>query len=291
VIIKSHIRGGYRAAATYLKEEGANEQVRLVHISDPDAGNVDDAFRNMWLIGRSTRATKPLHHVSINPRKEERLTDAQVLRICACLEEKYGYAAGEHQRVIVEHVKDGRQHFHVMWHRVSFGNGQLVWPGHHWKKSKQAAREMERELGLKGPSPGRHGRGEGTRPRPRSRARCVAPLPRRTTRLPASRLCTSPARSAGARTTMGRAFRAAQRALLVPGRRPSRSSIARSLTRILTSGASSRGLDRTYREGHALPTPAFPRREASIDELIAWAWENRRADILAQFGIYVTFDL
>jgi hypothetical protein len=26
-------------------------------------------------------------------------------------------------------------------------------------------------------------------------------------------------------------------------------------------------------------------------ELIAWARENRRSDILAQFGIYVSFDL
>ncbi len=34
-----------------------------------------------------------------------------------------------------------------------------------------------------------------------------------------------------------------------------------------------------------------PRRDTSIDGLIAWAWKNRRADILAQFGIYVTFDL
>lgn len=36
-----------------------------------------------------------------------------------------------------------------MWHRVSLGSGQVIWPGHHWKKSKQAAREMEVELGLK----------------------------------------------------------------------------------------------------------------------------------------------
>ena len=35
-----------------------------------------------------------------------------------------------------------------------------------------------------------------------------------------------------------------------------------------------------------------PRKlEFSIDELIAWAWERRRADILAEFGIYVSFDL
>ena len=29
----------------------------------------------------------------------------------------------------------------------------------------------------------------------------------------------------------------------------------------------------------------------SVDELIASAWKNRRADILARFGIYVTFDI
>lgn len=29
----------------------------------------------------------------------------------------------------------------------------------------------------------------------------------------------------------------------------------------------------------------------TIEELIAWAWENRRSDILPQFGIYVTFEL
>ena len=44
------------------------------------------------------------------------------------------------------------------------------------------------------------------------------------------------------------------------------------------------------REGHNSPIPIFPRGEMAIDELIAWAWENRRADILAQFGICVTFD-
>jgi hypothetical protein len=102
-------------------------------------------------LGKTTRAKKPLHHVSINPMKDERLTDEQVFRICQRLEEKYGYTSSHHQRVIVEHIKDGRQHFHVMWHRVSFGTGQVVWPGHHWKKSKEAAREMEIELGLKRP--------------------------------------------------------------------------------------------------------------------------------------------
>jgi hypothetical protein len=155
VIIKSHIRGGYRDAAAYLKAQGENEKVRLVEISDFDARNLDEAFRNMWTVASNTKATKPLHHISINPFRDERLTDAQVLKIVARCEEKYGYKPGDHQRVIVEHVKDGRQHFHVMWNRVSLVTGKAVWPGHHWNKSKQAAREMEKELGLKRPTPKR----------------------------------------------------------------------------------------------------------------------------------------
>ena len=153
MIIKSHIRGGYRAAATYLKAIGHNEQIRLVQISDADARDLDQAFQNMWMVASTSRCRKPLHHISINPSKDERLTDEQMLRIVARAEQKYGYRKTEHQRVIVEHMLDGRQHFHVMWCRVSLATGKAVWPGHHWKKSKQICREMEKELGLKRPMP------------------------------------------------------------------------------------------------------------------------------------------
>src|SRR5262249_9681372 len=152
---------------------------------------LDEAFRSMWAVGSTTRAKKPLHHVSINPHKDERLTDDQVLRICRRLEEKYGYAHGEHQRVIVEHVKDGRQHFHVMWNRVSLRTGRPVWPGHHWNKSKQAARETEAELGLRRPVPRRN----------RLRAAKV--------RMPARSRNTAKKRAR-------ESFKAAQRALLAP---------------------------------------------------------------------------
>jgi hypothetical protein len=155
MIIKSHIRGGYRAAADYLKEQGKNEKIRLVQISDPDANNLDEAFHNMWQVASTTHATKPLHHISINPMKDERLTDRQLQKIVERCEQKYGYKSDCHQRVIVEHIRDGRQHFHVMWNRVSLDTGKTVWPGEHWKKSKQVCREMEEELGLKCPIPKR----------------------------------------------------------------------------------------------------------------------------------------
>ena len=170
MIIKSHIRGGYRAAADYLKDVGKNETIRLVQISDPDAYNLDEAFHNMWTVASNSRVKKPLHHISINPFKDERLTDEQLQKIIARCEEKYGCKSGDHQRVIVEHIKDGRQHFHVMWNRVSLKTGKAVWPGHHWKKSKQVAREMEKELCLKRPVPRRALRAS-TTARSTSRAR------------------------------------------------------------------------------------------------------------------------
>jgi hypothetical protein len=151
MIIKSHIRGGFRDAAAYLKEQGQNEKTRLVEMSDPHAQNLDDAFRAMWSVSSGTKVKKPLHHISINPMMDERLTDGQVRRICERLEEKFGYAHGDHQRVIVEHVKEGRQHFHVIWNRVSLRAGKPHWPYMHKKQSKIVAREMEIELGLKKP--------------------------------------------------------------------------------------------------------------------------------------------
>ncbi|MCL2473717.1 MAG: relaxase/mobilization nuclease domain-containing protein [Alphaproteobacteria bacterium] len=151
MIIKSHIRGGFRNAAAYLKEQGLNEKACLCSMSDPQVKDLDEAFRAMWAVSDGSKVKKPIHHISINPTKGEYLTDKQVMAIVEKCEEAYGYKLFHHQRVIVEHIKDGRQHFHVMWNRVSLETGKAVYPGFHWKKSKEVAREMEVKLGLKKP--------------------------------------------------------------------------------------------------------------------------------------------
>ena len=151
MIIMSHVRGGYHAIAAYLKAQGNNEKISTVDISDFEAEDLDEAFQNMWAVAAKTRAKKALHHISINPRRDERLTGDQLSAIVRRCELKYGYNHDDHQRVIVEHVKGGRQHFHVVWSRVSLLTGKPVWPGLHWNRSRQVAREMEAELDLGGP--------------------------------------------------------------------------------------------------------------------------------------------
>lgn len=283
MIIKSHVRGGYRAAANYLKQQGSNESVRLVEIGDTSARNLDEAFRNMWMVGRTTRCSKPLHHVSINPYKDERLTDEQVRLICARLEQKFGYKPGDHQRVIIEHIKDGRQHFHVIWNRVSMRTGRPVWPGEHWNKSKQAAREMEAELSLKRPEP-RRGKKARTRPKISKRKRSTGDS--------RAEVSTKPGIVPQEKSPIA--------ALGVAGiprgplRRGGHPQIARppaglSLQDLLISIRTARGRQEE-RDEPDLHLPTRP-RNSSIDEIIAWAWEHRRADVLAMFGIYVSFNL
>lgn len=267
MIIKSHIRGGYRSAAAYLKAQGQNEYIRTVEISDPDATNLDQAFQNMWALASNSKARKPLHHISINPHKDERLTDAQVLKIVERCEQKYGYKPGDHQRVIVEHIKDGRQHFHVMWNRVSLTTGKVVKSGQHWKKSKQAAREMEQELGLK------------------------RPLPRRIKRAQASRTKTGrTSRTSGRYQTPRRPTQAVNFKPMRLPHRPVHYALPPRTTpqpamRMITRKRGKQ--DQNVPDSEKMP---FRRLEWETAELIAWAFANNRFDILAQFGIFVDLE-
>jgi hypothetical protein len=268
--------------AQYLKEQGQNEKVRVVEISD-GVKSLDEAFHRMWEIGSDSKASKPIHHVSINPMKGEWLTDKQVLAIVERLEEKYGYKKFHHQRVIVEHVKDGRQHFHVVWNRVSLQYGTAVWPGLHWKKSKEAAREMEKELGLKQPMQRRKRRRRSkARYKPRHRTRRLA-----TNRYSAIKKLTS------------------QRLI----RKPTVPTVGNRRRPILTRLSSRVPIPAPYRPSK----PYFPiikrrrhrkdqnkpdsekmpiqRSEMTTAELIAWAFETGNYAVLASFGIYIAPDL
>jgi hypothetical protein len=219
----------------------------------------------MWVVASNTRATKPLHHVSINPMKDERLTDKQVLAIVGRLEEKYGYEMFHHQRVIVEHVKDGRQHFHVMWNRVSLYTGRPVWPGQHWNKSKQTAREMEKELGLK-------------RPMPRKFHRALNHLIR-TGRI---------VKSGGRYHVLKAATKAitVQRRPLVARRytAPPRPNRYRDFVPAIRR-RKRRKTDQNVPDSEKVP---FRRPEWEAAELLAWAWETGNASVLAQFGIHLS---
>jgi len=215
----------------------------------------------MWTVASNTKARKPLQHISINPFKDEHLNDEQVLKIVKHCETKYGYKENEHQRVIVEHIKDGRQHFHVMWNRVSLATGKPIWPGHHWNKSKQAAREMEQELGLK-------------RPMPKRVKRLIATVAK-SGRIP---------KQFGRYQTLGLTTANKDEWPLRP--MSPKPEVPNTQANTLKNKYKKLGVNKLDPE--KIP---FRRPDLEASELLAWAWENQRADILAQFGVYVDFGL
>jgi len=215
----------------------------------------------MWAVSSRSKAKKPLHHISINPFKDERLNDTQILKIVERCEQKYGYKPGEHQRVIVEHIKDGRQHFHVMWNRIDLSTGKAVWPGLHWKLSKEAAREMEKELGL--------------RQLGHKHTRFVKSVPLRTRGI-----------------SKYSAHSVALSKFIPPVMRPGKSWKHDLSPRPLFRPAGYYITRRKKRDENR-PDPEyipFRRPEWDSAELQAWAWANGRLDILASFGIYLPPD-
>lgn len=147
MFIKANLRGGYRQAADYLKDIGENETSRLIGISDPHASNLDEAFHNMWAVASRTKAKKPLLHFSINPYKEN-ITDKVAKQIAILYAARCNLDLKTHQWVMVEHVKDGRQHYHVIVNRVSPITRRCIDPGLFKKKAREVSREVEIKFGL-----------------------------------------------------------------------------------------------------------------------------------------------
>ena len=103
--------------ASYLTDKGENESVRVLQVGGFVAKNVQDALLEMWAVADGCKAKDFLYHATINPRKGVILTQAQWRQAVDRLEKNLGLAG--HQRVVVEHTKNGRTHCHVVWNRVN----------------------------------------------------------------------------------------------------------------------------------------------------------------------------
>jgi hypothetical protein len=82
--------------------------------------------------------------------KSEHVTDEQFEEMALMAGEKQGYKRGHHQFVIVKHIeKDGSEHSHPVFCRISLVTGKPIWPGKHHINAKAAARDIEKKFGLK----------------------------------------------------------------------------------------------------------------------------------------------
>ncbi|RZI38554.1 relaxase, partial [Herbaspirillum sp. HC18] len=115
------LKGGPRAKAAelaaHLLRTDTNETVRVMGFEGVAAQSVRGALMEMEAVAAGGRTGKPLYHISISPEADELLTDAE----WALAADRLGRALGmaDHQRLMVLHTKNGRQHAHIAWNRVN----------------------------------------------------------------------------------------------------------------------------------------------------------------------------
>lgn len=106
--------------------------------------NLVTALRNMSIEAEACNkrgGQQGLYHAQINPGED--ITKEQFFRSVDLLEKKLGFAG--QKRVVVMHIKEGRQHIHVVWSREK--KGKFIPTSGNYHVHKQVSRELEKEFG------------------------------------------------------------------------------------------------------------------------------------------------
>ena len=114
MILKGSQRANGADLATHLMQAFDNERVEIAEVSGTVATDLHGAFAEMEAVAAGTKAENYLYSLSINPSAP--LTRDQYHEAIAEIEDRL-HLSGQ-PRAIVFHVKDGREHAHVVWSRI-----------------------------------------------------------------------------------------------------------------------------------------------------------------------------
>jgi len=124
-----------------------NDRAEVMEIKGLLATDLPTALREMEAIaGQSRSGGNFMYAANINPRDNEHLTPEQWTEAVDTLEKNLGLT--DHQRVVVEHEKEGRTHRHVIWNRVDVETLRVADIGGNYYTHERTARELEQRFGL-----------------------------------------------------------------------------------------------------------------------------------------------
>ena len=147
MILKGNQRASGADLAHHLMNALDNERIEIGQIRGSVADDLYGAFGEYEAFAAGTRCKEPLYSLSINP--SARLSREQYLAAVDRIEKGLGLTG--QPRAIVFHVKNGREHCHVVWSRIDMVNGKAVSLSHDRMKLRALARDLAREYGLKLP--------------------------------------------------------------------------------------------------------------------------------------------
>lgn len=141
-------RGSGQDLATHLLNAYDNELAEVADLRGAIAGDLHGAFKE-WQVQAETltRCEKYLYSLSINPDPAQGpLTRDQYLDYIRRAEDTLGL--GDQPRAVVFHIKDGREHCHVVWSRIDADHEKAVHLAFDRDKLMRVTRGFARDHGL-----------------------------------------------------------------------------------------------------------------------------------------------
>ena len=148
MIPKASQRGLGQDLATHLQNAYDNEYVEIAELRGAVAGDLHGAFAEWEVCAHAmTGCRNYLYSLSVNPdHAQGQLTRAQYLDYVNRVEAKLNLSG--QPRAIVFHIKEGREHCHVVWSRIDAEHGKAVHQAFDHQKLMMVTREFAREHGL-----------------------------------------------------------------------------------------------------------------------------------------------
>lgn len=169
MIPKASQRSGGQDLATHLLNALDNEYVEVAEVSGAIASDLHGAFAEWEAIAAGlTKCQKYLYSLSINPDQGQgELTREQYLDYVDRVEKKLGLEG--QPRAVVFHIKEGREHCHVVWSRIDYRNEKAIHLPFDHDRLMMVTREFARDHGLALPD----GYGRDPAEAKRGRERCT----------------------------------------------------------------------------------------------------------------------
>jgi hypothetical protein len=148
MIPKASQRGLGQDLATHLQNAYDNEYVEIAELRGAVARDLHGAFAEWEVCAHAmTGCRNYLYSLSVNPNPAQgQLTRAQYLDYVDRVEAKLNLSG--QPRAIVFHIKEGREHCHVVWSRIDAEHSRAVHQAFDHQKLMMVTREFAREHDL-----------------------------------------------------------------------------------------------------------------------------------------------
>ena len=143
MILKGNARKNGNELASHLLNASMNERVEVAEMRGFAGQDLHENFAEIEAISTGTKADKYLYSLSINPN--DPLTREQYQTAIDHIEKKLGLT--DQARAIVFHVKDGREHAHVVWSKINTEKMQAVHMAFDRQTLREASQELAKEFG------------------------------------------------------------------------------------------------------------------------------------------------